>query len=141
MAPERELAGLLDEQLKVARTMLAALDAEHEALRLGNTDFLNAAGAEKAQLVTELEQLEQERQLMVQVTGQPSSSEARKSWSDLLGLMAECQKRNEQNGSLVRWRREHVARALRVLRGEQLELYDASGVTGVAAESNSLGEA
>ena len=141
MAANPALVGLLNEQLRVANAMLDALDAESEALRLGDMDSLNASGADKAQLVNELEKLEQERQLMIQVQGQSQDPAALDRWDNLLEVMAECQKRNDQNGSLVRWRREHVARALRVLRGEQLELYDASGLTGAAAGSSPLGEA
>ena len=136
-----DLAGLLDEQIQLAHAMLATLEDEHQALRLGDTESLNAVGARKAELVVELEQLEQERELMLQVDGQPQDPATTQSWQNLLNLMAECRERNEHNGSLVRWRREHVAQALRVLRGEQLELYDASGLTGATAGSNPLGEA
>ena len=133
---------VVDEQIRVAEAVLAILELENQALQAGNIDSLNAAGEKKAGLVITMEQLEQERELIVQSADTAVETGHRQRWDHLLGLMAECKHRNERNGELVRSRREHVARALKVLHGEALELYDSSGLTaGSAGALNDLGEA
>jgi len=132
---------VVDEQIRVAEAVLEILELENQALQAGNIDSLNIAGEKKAGLVITMEQLEQERELIVQ-SGDPVEPGHRQRWDQLLSLMAECKTRNERNGELVRSRREHVARALKVLHGESLELYDASGLAaGNSSALNDLGEA
>ena len=116
----------MQEQIRCAEAMLAALDRENQALLDGNTDGLNLVGAEKVQLMESLESLERERRLMAQVPDGGTAGQSH--WQRLLELMEECRRRNERNGALVNLRREQVDQALNVLRGAELELYDASGL-------------
>ena len=120
-----QIDAVVQEQIRCAEAMLAALDRENQALLEGNTDGLNVVGAEKVKLMESLETLERERRLMAQV---PNSDTAQPHWQRLLELMEECRRRNERNGALVNLRREQVDQALKVLRGAELELYDASGL-------------
>jgi flagellar biosynthesis/type III secretory pathway chaperone len=116
--------------------MLAALEQENQALLDGNTDGLNQVGAEKVRLMESLESLERERRLMAQLPeGALAGQSDQGHWQRLLDLMEECRRRNERNGVLVNLRREQVDQALRVLRGTELELYDASGLRSRGATS------
>lgn len=121
---------LLQEQIRCAEAMLEALDRENQALLEGNTDGLNLVGTEKVELIESLESLERERRLMAQVPDaeDPLNGAEQTHWRRLLEVMNECRKRNERNGALVNLRREQVDQALRILRGTELELYDASGL-------------
>lgn len=133
---------VVDEQIRVARAVLAILELENEALQAGNIDSLSTAGEKKAELVITMEQLEQERELIVQTSDTAVDSRHRQRWDQLLALMEECKDRNEDNGELVRSRRQHVARTLKILNGEALELYNAGGLTaGSAGVLNDLGKA
>ena len=132
-----QMNAVVAEQIRCAEAMLAALDRENQALLDGNTDGLNLVGAEKIQLMESLESLERERRLMAQV---PAVGAGQPHWQRLLELMEECRRRNERNGALVNLRREQVDQALKVLRGAELELYDASGLRagGSAARQGSV---
>jgi len=138
---QQALNQVVDEQIRVAEAVLAILEVENQALRAGDILSLNSAGAEKAELVITMEQLEQERELIVQTDSPIRDAEQRKRWDRLLELMTDCKDRNERNGELVRSRKEHVVRALKVLHGETLELYDASGLAASNGSVNELGKA
>ena len=141
-APTEALNQVVDEQIRVAEAVLEILDLENQALQQGDIDQLNFAGEKKAGLVITMEHLEQERELIVRSGETTVEAGHRHRWDQLLELMAECKNRNERNGELVRSRREHVARALKVLHGEALELYDASGLAASGTGAlNDLGEA
>ncbi len=141
-AGKQALNQVVDEQIRVAEAVVAILEVENQALRAGDISSLNEAGAEKADLVVTMEQLEQERELIIQTDSPVRDSEHQRRWDQLLQLMTECRDRNERNGELVRSRKEHVARALKVLHGETLELYDASGLAaGSTSSTNELGKA
>ncbi len=129
-----QMDAVLTEQIRCAEAMLNALERENKALLDGNADGLNLVGAEKVKLMESLESLERERRLMAQVTEPPGQSE-QAYWKRLLELMEECRRRNERNGALVNLRREQVDQALKVLRGTELELYDASGLRARGAAS------
>ena len=131
-----QMDAVLAEQIRCAEAMLAALDRENQALLEGNTDGLNLVGAEKVQLMESLETLERERRLMAQIPADSGGYQSEQPhWKRLLELMEECRKRNERNGALVNLRREQVDQALKVLRGTELTLYDASGLRARSAAS------
>lgn len=136
MSANPTAAALVDEQIRVAQAMLAGLDAEQQALEAGDTDGLHSAGAAKARLLVELEGLEGQRQRRVangDVVPEPT-------WARLQSLLSDCQTRNEKNGELVRWRQAHVTRALSLLRGDELALYDAGGMSAPTGRGQSLGQ-
>lgn len=139
------LIDVLNEQIESAQAMLSALDHERSALCDGDADRLNAAGADKARLVDALDSLERERRdlaaaLHVELS-KVEDTDAAEKWRELLELIAECQRRNQQNGGLVKARREQVLRVLKVLQGSELELYDARGVERAPGSARRLGTA
>jgi flagellar biosynthesis/type III secretory pathway chaperone len=139
------LIAVLDEQIRNAQAMLSALDHEQDALREGDAEGLNAAGADKARLVETLESLEHERRDLASVLeielASVDDTDAAVKWRELLQLIAECRRRNHQNGGLVKARREQVLSALKVLRGSDQELYDAHGLERAPSGARRLGSA
>lgn len=139
--PATQINAVVSEQIRCAEAMLEALEQENQALLDGNTDELNLVGSEKVRLMESLESLERERRLMAQLPDSSSDAQPEEiHWKRLLKLMEECRRRNERNGVLVNLRREQVDQALRVLRGTELELYDASGLRarGTASRQGSV---
>jgi flagellar biosynthesis/type III secretory pathway chaperone len=139
------LVAVLDEQLHCARAMLETLAQEHEALRTGDPERLNAAGADKARLVETLEALERERRDLAAALeiklASVDGSDAGSKWRQLLEIIEECKRRNQLNGGIVRARREQVLVALKLLRGTEVELYDASGAEHASRGARTLGSA
>ena len=138
-----QLIAVLNEQIRCAQTMLGALGRENEALASGDTESLNAAGAEKARLVETLEALETERQgLVAVIEAELAPSDYRRSatpaWDSLLDLIAACQRQNQRNGALLKARSEQVRAALKLLRGAEPDLYDARGLRGEARSARPL---
>lgn len=142
---ESGLIDVLDEQIRSAQAMLNALELELHALRENDAERLNAAGADKARLVETLEHLEHERRDLTRALSIELSTvddvDAAEKWRELLDLIAECQRRNQQNGGLVKARREQVLSALKVLKGSDLELYDARGLERAPSSARPLGSA
>jgi flagellar biosynthesis protein FlgN len=137
------LLTVLEEQIHCAEAMLAALEDESQALKAGDTERLNCASAGKAELVDRLEALEVERQglteaLKLELTA-PDTVGTK--WKELLALVERCRQHNVRNGSLVQARREQVSAALKLLRGTELELYDASGMEQSSRNAQQLGSA
>ncbi len=141
-----QLIAVLNEQIRCAETMLGTLGRENQALATGDTESLNAVGAEKARLVETLEALEIERQGLVAVieaelAPQQDRPNATPAWSSLLELIAACQQQNQRNGALLKARSEQVRAALNLLRGAEPGLYGASGMRGEARSARPLGSA
>jgi flagellar biosynthesis/type III secretory pathway chaperone len=142
---ESGLIDVLDEQIRQAQAMLSTLDLERDALRSGDAAGLNEAGAGKAKLVETLETLEQERRqlsaaLQIELSSVDDQDAAFK-WRELLELISECRRRNQQNGSLVKARREQVVNVLKALQGTELELYGARGLEHMAHGARQFGSA
>ena len=140
------LIAVLNEQIRCAEAMLSTLGRENEALRDGDPERLNAAGADKAQLVDALESLEQERRSLTEaieanlasVASDPKGSAG---WQTLLELIAACKEQNQRNGALLKARSEQVRTALKLLRGSEPELYDSSGLKPAARAARPLASA
>ncbi len=139
------LVDVLDEQVRAAEAMLGTLDTESQALLESNPEALNTAGADKARLVETLESLEHERRDLAEVLHLKLSTadgdDASLRWKRFLGLIEECRRRNQRNGILVNARREQVLEALKILRGTELQLYDATGLKPSANGACRLGSA
>ena len=139
------LVDVLDEQIRTAQAMLGTLDRESKALIESNPEALNSAGADKARLVETLELLERERRdltdaLSVELSASKGDNASTR-WQELLGLIEKCRERNQQNGVMVKARREQVLEALKLLRGSELELYDSTGVKPASGSLRPLGSA
>lgn len=144
-ANDDSLVSVLDEQILAAEAMLGTLDMESQALLNSNPEALNTAGADKARLVETLEGLEQERRQLesfLHITlPAAEDDDANVRWKRLLKLIEECRQRNQRNGALVKARREQVLSALKILRGTDLELYNASGLKPGSSGVRPLGSA
>jgi len=139
------LIAVLNEQIRCAEAMLSTLGRENQALLAGDSESLNAAGADKARLVETLESLESERRTLTQaiettlLETNPAETPA---WRKLLGLIAACKEQNQRNGALVKARAEHIRQALKVLRGaDDPECYAPTGLTSAARGARHLGSA
>jgi flagellar biosynthesis protein FlgN len=139
------LIAVLNEQIRCAEAMLGTLGRENQALIDGDPELLNAAGADKARLVAELETLETERRALSEaveasVGSRASSSES--SWHTLLELVAACKEQNQRNGALVKARSDQVRMALKALRGSnEPECYNPTGLQSAARGARRLGSA
>ena len=144
-ANDDSLMNVLDEQILAAEAMLGTLDMESQALLNSNPEALNTAGADKARLVETLENLERERRQLesfLHITlSAAEDDDANVRWKRLLELIEECRQRNQRNGALVKARREQVLSALKILRGTELELYNASGLKPSSNGVRPLGSA
>jgi flagella synthesis protein FlgN len=133
------LLAVLHEQIRCAEAMLRTLGRENQALIDGDAERLNAAGADKARLVEELEALEIERRQLTDAIEAELAPPP--SWEHLLGLIAECKQQNQRNGALLKARSEQVRAALKLLRGSESNCYDASGLTSSARAARPLASA
>src|SRR5690606_32805519 len=125
--------------------MLSTLGRENQALLAGDSESLNATGADKARLVETLESLESERRTLteaIETTLLETESTEAPAWRKLLDLIAACKEQNQRNGALVKARAEHIRQALKVLRGaDDPECYDPTGLTSAARGARHLGSA
>jgi flagellar biosynthesis/type III secretory pathway chaperone len=140
------LIAVLQEQILCAEAMLEALGRENHALTNGDAELLNAAGANKAQLVETLDALERQRRSLTDAVATGVATAAAGAtqpaeWRRLLDLITECKQQNERNGALVKARSEQVRIALRTLRGTEPDLYGRSGMAPATADPRSLGTA
>jgi len=143
------LVAVLSEQIQCAEAMLRTLGRESQALVDGNGDALNAAGAEKAELVEALEMLESQRRSLTEAIAASmrgagiATPEAKTvpEWRRLLELIAACKQQNDRNGALVKARSEQVRVALRALRGAEPDFYGRSGHALSPSDPRPLGTA
>jgi flagella synthesis protein FlgN len=138
------LLAVLHEQIRCAEAMLSTLGRENQALVDGDSEQLNAAGADKARLVDELEALEVERRHLTEAIHAELAAagpEAEPSWDQLLHLIAECKQQNQRNGALLKARAEQVRAALQLLRGSESNCYDASGFASAPRAARTLASA
>lgn len=126
----RELCSLLEEEIRVATLMWGAIKREREALRARDADALTSASGVKQQCLAELDALDKDRRQMLEIAGMPSARAAFDKylesvpenhpiayrWQRLIGLLEQCRQANIANGQMVTIQRNHVERALRVLR-------------------------
>jgi flagellar biosynthesis protein FlgN len=134
------LIEVLNEQIRCAEAMLSTLGRENQALAEGDSEQLNAAGADKARLVETLETLESERRTLSDAIGASFAGDG--AWQTLLELIAACKEQNQRNGALVKARSEQVRMALKVLHGtDEPECYDPTGMQSSARGARHLGSA
>jgi flagellar biosynthesis/type III secretory pathway chaperone len=141
------LVAVLKEQIACAQAMLASLGRENDALVAGDPEGLNAASAEKAQLVDTLDKLEHERRALsdaIRATvGDDAGADGADSpaWHTLLGLIEQCKLQNQRNGALVKARSEQVRIALEALRGSEPASYEPGGLKPSLRSARQLGTA
>jgi flagella synthesis protein FlgN len=130
--PDRELARLLDEQIDAMQAVLAALEAERDALTRRDGDALLQAIDSKAARVASAETIEERRQALISSLGIPLHAGRRgrefsadagiaSRWQQVVALTERCRAVNEANGRLIRGQRRRVDGTLRILRGESAD--------------------
>ena len=151
------LRSLLEEALGAGQHLLTILDEERRALGAGDNEAMERTGADKQVSLSLLEDLERRRAAiciehgkavepthMTEHTRQADpSGQLAEEWDTLRSIMRQCQAANNVNGHVLRLRRQHVARALAVLRGEDPgeRLYGPRGEDATKGETPLLGEA
>jgi flagellar biosynthesis/type III secretory pathway chaperone len=124
---DRDLARHLDEQIDAMQSVLAALEAEQQALKRRDADALLQAVNGKATSLARADELEKRRQTLIEQTsffesgrsGRPFSTDAgiTHRWQQLLALAHQCRAINDSNGLLIRGQRRRVDMTLQILRG------------------------
>jgi flagella synthesis protein FlgN len=138
-----EIGRVLDEEIRSATGLLAILRTEREILKQRDMEALSRSGDAKHKVLAELDALDKDRLSLAELAGIPADREGfgdfleslhqgdgvRVRWQRLVGLLEECQDRNESNGRLVALQRAHVEKALAALRGvdKQPNLYGPDG--------------
>lgn len=138
-----EIGRVLDEEIQAATGLLAILKTEREILKQRDMEALSRSGDAKHKVLAELDALDKDRLSLAELAGIPADREGfgdfleslhqgdgvRVRWQRLVGLLEECQDRNESNGRLVALQRAHVEKALAALRGvdKQPTLYGPDG--------------
>ena len=131
-------SAVLAEQILCAEAMLDALTRENAALVGADYETLAVATDEKTKLIDRLERLEAERRALAEANDATGAGDRQR----LRDLIARCKAQNERNGALLKARAENVRVALKALRGEDPELYGASGGRAPArSDARPLGSA
>ncbi|MBS0611930.1 MAG: flagellar protein FlgN [Proteobacteria bacterium] len=141
---ESRIEQLLDRQIEVAGELAAALEAERDALTGTSPVRVSEKAAQKVQLLTQFEQLENERRrlytesgLITQGAEREADSEHPRSiaqrWRALMSLLAHCRSANETNGLIVSLKQGQVRQLLDILRGGAACTYGPQGQTFAAA--------
>ena len=124
-----ELAALVARGNALASDLLGVLELERDALTAGRVEDIDACGARKVALLTELETLEADRASLATAAGLDAerlddafasaalTAKAAPGWESLLGTLRACHEANAVNGQITLQRRRHVERALHILRG------------------------
>jgi len=144
---QAQLKELLDEEIEGGRHLLAALEAERNALGSGDSASLDETGTHKQAAFQRLLQLERERSDLCEALGYEDDQEGMQQliasynpgpdlmnkWKQLLEVMQACRQANEVNGKVVHLKRQQVQRGLELLRGHVVKdsLYGPSGETAI----------
>src|SRR5262245_8841036 len=137
-ASQQDLDAVLAELSRSAEAMLEALEREHQALVGGSPDDIGNASNAKAELVEALESLESRRRALA---GDSSDLSESAEWQRLRELIADCKRRNQRNGALLKARADNVRVALNALRGPEPELHAPRGSRAGSGDARPLGTA
>ncbi len=152
-----ELRALLDEALTDGGRLMTLLDEERHAMASADNDAMERVTGAKNTCLASLEALEQRRRALLDeqgltvdpadmagvARGLDGTGALGEQWEALRALMRQCQAANSVNGHVLRLRRQHVTRALAVLRGETPDepLYGPGGEPSDNGDPPLLGEA
>ena len=147
----QQLFALLNETLTQTQGLRRQLDDEAAALAANDVETLESAVTAKNASVGKLEQLEQQRQRLLETAGFSGNryganaciewcdenDKLAQLWRQLLDEVQTCQRQNSVNGTLVQFSRRNVQQLLDILRGQlpSGRLYDPSGDTSTCAET------
>lgn len=145
------VAAILEREIELVSRFIVALNDEQKCLTAANADALPALGAQKTELVEQLNALENERMAAIGHSGQPSDQASMQAWLDnnpsdalagqhwqkLRELSREARNLHELNAQLVESHLKHTTEALAILtqQASQSTIYGASGQTTTATGS------
>ena len=114
----KQLNQLLSLLSKKATALLSVMSQEQTALSSSAPEKLEPVLLEKNQLTQSLEQLEKQRLTLMQSLGINNDQlKTQKIWQDFLTIIAECQKKNEENGAIIELQNKQNQQLINVLHG------------------------
>ncbi|MHC1480572.1 flagella synthesis protein FlgN [Frateuria aurantia] len=143
------LTALVAEMAAVVKEMCEVLRGEREALDRYDSDGLNRASAEKSRVLARLDELDAERQMVLQDSGVDAQEGMAQieGWRLMLDELAVGRDLNRENGEIVSERLRQVRRALSMLNqmtassGADVEVYSPKGLSRQRGGSSTLGKA
>lgn len=128
------LEACLEREIQAGVQLLEALQREHRALAARDLAGLDAAVAQKAELVAVMEDCGRERAELLRAAGFTADraaidalldrhdpqrrSPVQRDWNRLLEIGAECQRQNLINGIIIQAGEQQTRQALAILRGQ-----------------------
>jgi len=153
---QQSLQRVLTQEAQCSEHLLACLQAERRALAQRDMDALQNNTREKLQYTEQLEQLERQRETLVAELGFGTGSSELKHcfdslaqrdqlqhlWQQVLNNIEACRDGNLTNGGILEAGRQHVERALCILRGQSgaPALYNPNGDTSADLGRRELGK-
>mgnify|MGYP000007610944 FL=1 len=151
------LQAVLTQEVECTERLLESLETERSALAQRDMSALAGSTEQKLALTQRLETLEQDRERLLAgmgFSGQKSELSAylathtgatqglRDLWAQVLANTEACRKANLANGGILEASRQHVERALCILRGQagSPSLYDPNGATAPHLGQRELGK-
>ena len=138
MTPYQQLGSVLQAEYDTASALLTILNAEREALVASETATIEQMSKDKQPLAVKLEQLGRQRESIVQAGGFSSGKEGLNTFianqNDVeatqlnallkqLRVVAEaCRENNQINGGIVNVNRQHLHKAISIIRGRDTEI-------------------
>jgi flagellar biosynthesis/type III secretory pathway chaperone len=148
---------LLQQETGCMQRFGAMLGQEFSAVTTRDIEALETVIQEKLALLARLEELEQERNMLLGANGYASGLPGMQEclqwcdpqrqltvhWTELLTMASVCREENRRNRQLVELCSQHARATLRVLRGEdpRQDTYDAEGETRSGCGQRSLARA
>lgn len=133
----QQLSSLLQSELKHSAQLAQLLEQEREALKAADLVKMNLLTQQKQPHVVQLEQLGRQREQLLKAAGFPSGKSGLEAFianypeqetvavRQLLSKLREaariCRDHNQINGGIVNVNRQHLVRALSILRGRDPE--------------------
>ena len=116
---DRDLAGLLDEQIEAMQAVRESLEDERRALVARDGDAILGAVNVKAARLAAADAIGR-RAARGNRMGRSFSGDAGigQRWQQVVALTEQCRALNEANGQMIRGQRRRVDGALRILRGD-----------------------
>ncbi|ABD81478.1 flagella synthesis protein FlgN [Saccharophagus degradans] len=150
------IQGQIVADIKACESLLTLFESEREALKIRDSDALEAILQNKNACIQILENSAKQRAIWSQQAAQNdpengwdtlieslSHTQVKEQWGTLKELFKRCKEENEINGRLVARNQQVFGRLIEILRGQTNapNLYNAKGSASSNAGSNRFGEA
>ncbi|MFW5450219.1 MAG: flagella synthesis protein FlgN [Methylophagaceae bacterium] len=138
MTPAQQIQSVLQAEQHTVSQLLEILTTERDSLVSSDAETMAVMNANKQPLLVQLEQLNRQREAILQAEGFSSGKDGIKAFianqtkkdqrqlTDLLNQLREaafaCRDNNQVNGGIVNVNRQYLHRAMSVLRGRDLNI-------------------